>query len=92
MSTRAHQTAELDTPFTSERAELKALILDNDPLFILSEKELGLIRGPPEHIRVSDPQPCRGPRYRYPEQAKQIIANMVKDMKERDITEPLTAA
>ncbi len=42
----------------SEHAELEALILENDPLFILSEKELGLISGPLEHIRVSDPQPC----------------------------------
>ncbi len=41
-----------------ERAELETLILENDPLFILRKKELGLISGPPEHIRVSDPQPC----------------------------------
>ncbi len=75
---------------SNERAELETLILDNDPLFILSEK--GLISGPPEHIRVSDPQPCRGPRYRYPEQAKQIIADMLKDMEERDIIEPSTTA
>ncbi len=47
----------------NERAELETLILENDPLFILSEKELGLISGSPEHIRGSDPQPCRGPRY-----------------------------
>ncbi len=72
--------------------ELETLILDNNPLFILSEKELGIISGPPEHIRISDPQPCRGPRYRYPEQAKQIIADMLKDMEERDIIEPSTAA
>ncbi len=73
-----------------KHAELETLILDTDPLFILSEKELGLISGPPEHIRVSDPQPGRGPRYRYPEQAKQIIADMLKDMEERDIIEPST--
>ncbi len=60
----------------SERAKLETLILENDPLFILSEKELSLISGHPEHIRVSDPQPCRGLRYRYPEKAKQIIADM----------------
>ncbi len=76
----------------SERAELETLILENDPLLILSEKELGLISGPPEHIRVSDPQPCRGPRYRYPEKAKQIIADILKDMEERDIIEQSTAA
>ncbi len=77
---------------SSERAELETLILDNDPLFILSEKELGLISGPLEHIRVSDPHPCRGPRYPYPEQAKQIITDMLKDMEERGIIEPSTAA
>ncbi len=76
----------------SERTELEALILENDPLFILSENELGLINGPPEHIRVSDPQPCRGPRYRYPEQAKQIIAEMLENMEEKGIIEPSTAA
>ncbi len=75
----------------SERAELETLILENDPLFILNEKELGLISGPPEHIRVSDPQPCQGPRYRYPEKAKQV-ADMLKDMEERDIIEQSTAA
>ncbi len=73
---------------SSERAELETLVLDNDPLFILSKKELGLISGPPEQIRVFDPQHCRGPRYRYTEQAKQIIADMLKDMEERDIIEP----
>ncbi len=39
----------------SEQAELKQLILENDPLFILDEKELGRISGPPVHIKVSDP-------------------------------------
>ncbi len=77
----------------SKSAELEMLILENDPLFILNENELGLISGPPEHIRVSDPQPCRGSRYRYPEKAKQIIADMLKDMEERDrIIEQSTAA
>ncbi len=52
----------------------EALILEYYPLFILSKKELGLISGPPEHIRVSDPQSCRGPRYRYPEPAKEPIS------------------
>ncbi len=46
----------------AEQAELEQFILENDPLFILDEKELGLISGPPAHIKVSDPQPSRGPR------------------------------
>ncbi len=58
----------------------------------MSESELGLISGPPEHIKVSDPQPCRGPRYRYPEQAKHIIAEILEDMEEKEIIEPSTAA
>ncbi len=45
----------------AERNELEALILENDPLLIYL---LGLFNGPPEHIKVSDPQPCQGPRYR----------------------------
>ncbi len=77
---------------SSERTELEALILENDPLFILSESELGIISGPPEHIKVSDRQPCRGPRYRYPEQAKHIIADMLEDMEEKGIIDPFTAA
>ncbi len=75
----------------SQGTELEAIILENDPLFTLSEKELGLSSVPPEHIRVSDPQPCRGPRYRYPEQAMQIIADVLKDIEEWDVIEPSTA-
>ncbi len=32
----------------TERTKLEALILENDPLFILSDQELGLISGPPD--------------------------------------------
>ncbi len=52
-------------------------------LFILNEKELGLINGPPAHIKVEDPRPSRGPTYRYPEQSKQLIAVMLDDMEQR---------
>ncbi len=76
----------------AEQAELEHLILENDPLFILDEKELGLISGPPAHIKVSDPQPSRGPRYRYPEQAKDLISDMLQDMEDRDIIERSTSA
>ncbi len=56
------------------------------------EKELGLINGTPAHIKVDDPRPSRGPMYTYPEQAKQLIAEMLDDMEQRDIIERSTAA
>ncbi len=33
------------------------------------------MKGPPAKINVADPQPSCGPRYRYPEGAKRLIAN-----------------
>ncbi len=61
----------------SERNSLREVILQHDPLFILDDKELGLIKGPPAHIKIEDPRPSRGPMYRYPEQAKKIISDML---------------
>ncbi len=55
-----------------QKAELKAAILDNHELFILDKSKLGLMKGSPAKIKVADPQPSRGPRYRYPEEAKKI--------------------
>ncbi len=76
----------------SEQAELKQLILENYPLFILDQKELGLVSGPPAHIKVSDSQSSRVPRYKYPEQAKDLISDMLQDMEDLDIIERSTAA
>ncbi len=42
------------------------------------------MKGPPAKINVADPQPSRGPRYRYPEEAKNLIAEMLQDMEERE--------
>ncbi len=42
---------------------------------------------PPAKINVADPQPSRGPRYRYPEEAKRLIADMLQDMEDRQIIE-----
>ncbi len=39
--------------------------------------------GPPAKINVADPRPSRGPRYRYPEEAKKLIANMLQGMGDR---------
>ena len=76
----------------AQRDELRQLILSHDPLFILDEKELGTIHGPPAHIKVDNPNPSRGRMYRYPERAKQLIADMLTDMEEREIIERSTAA
>ncbi len=53
---------------------------------------IGLINGPPAHIKVDDPRLSRGPTYRYSKQAKQLIAEMLDDMEQRDIIERSTAA
>ncbi len=53
---------------------------------------IGLISGDPVNIKVKDPQPSRRPMYRYPEQAKEIIAEMLLDMEKREIIEISTAA
>ncbi len=34
----------------------------------------------------------RGPNYRYPKKTKAIISELLKDMEERDVIEPSTAA
>ncbi len=59
-----------------QKPELKAAILENHELFILDKNKLGLMKGPPSNINVADPQPSRGPRYRYPEEAKSLTAEM----------------
>ncbi len=75
-----------------ERQELCNVIRRHDALYILDKHELGLISGDPVNIKVKDPQSSRSPMYRYPEQAKEIIAEMLLDMEEREIIERSTAA
>ncbi len=70
-----------------QKAELKSAILDNHELFILDKSELGLMKGPPAKINVTNPQPCRGLRYHYPEDSKSLIAGMLHDMEDRQIIE-----
>ena len=77
---------------TGQMEELKSTILTHNELFILDKSELGLMEGPPAKINISDPQPSRGPSYRYPEEAKQIISEMLQDMEERGIIERSTSA
>ncbi len=64
----------------------------HDALFILSENELDKIDAPPVHINVADPTPVRGPTYRYPEKAKEIISQLLQEMEEKGVMEPSTAA
>ncbi len=59
---------------------------------MLDESELGLMKGPPAKINVADPQPSRFPRYRYPEETKRLIAEMLQDMEDRQIIEKSTSA
>ncbi len=56
----------------------------------VDKNKLGLMKGPPAKISVADPQPSRG--YRYPEQARQLISEMLQDMEEREIIEKSTSA
>ncbi len=75
-----------------DRNSLFNLVTRHNEAFILDKRELGKIQGPPAHLNLANPSPVRGPSYRYPENAKAIIADLLKDMEERDIIEPSTAA
>ncbi len=50
------------------------------------------MKEPPANINVANPQPTRGPRYRYHEEAKRLIAEMLQDMGDRQIIEKSTSA
>ena len=75
-----------------QKKGLKAAILEHNELFILDKNELGLMTGSPAKINVDDPRPSRGPSYRYPEEAKAIISEMLEDMEDRKIIERSTSA
>ncbi len=45
------------------------------------------MKGPTAKINVADPQPSRGHRYRYPKEAKSLIAEMLQGMEDRQIIE-----
>ncbi len=70
-----------------ERQEFSNVIRRHDALFILDKHELGLISGDPVNIKVKDSQPSRSPINRYPEQAKEVIVEMLLDMEKREIIE-----
>ncbi len=75
-----------------QKTILKNIILNHHDLFIVDKNELGLMKGPPAKINISNPEPSRGPRYRYPEEAKTLISDMLTDMENRDIIEKSTSA
>ena len=50
------------------------------------------MKGPPAKINVADTQPSREPRYRYLEEAKKLIADMLQDIEDRQIIEKYTSA
>ena len=43
-------------------------------------------------LHLENDKPIRSPSYRYPERAKEIILNLVDDMKEKDVVESSTAS
>ena len=75
-----------------QKDKLFHLVLNHDPLFIVEKNELGSLQTTPAHINLTNPQPCRAPIYRYPEKAKDLIAEILKDLESRDIIENSTAA
>ena len=81
------------THLTEEQREaLKRVLIENNQVFILDKEELGKFKGVKGHIQLSDPTPTRSPLYRYPERAKELIANMLTEMEEKDIIEQSSAA
>lgn len=75
-----------------QQSQLKNIIMQNQEVFILDKNELGKFKDVQGHINISDSQPVRTPIYRYPEKAKQLIADMLEDMEAKDIIETSTAA
>ncbi len=51
-------------------------------MFTFDQSELGIMTGPPAKIHVADPTPSSGPRYRFPEESKSVIAEMLQDMED----------
>ena len=72
--------------------QLSNVVLSHEKLFMLDGKEIGTISGEPAHISISNPSPCKSPMYRYPEQAKMLVSQMLVDMEERGVIEPSSAA
>ena len=70
-----------------DRDSLEGTLLKHVDLFILGEREMGLINLPDNHITMLDTEPVRMPLYRHPENAKKIIEEMIQTMLDKDIIE-----
>lgn len=75
-----------------QRGQLRQLLLNYEQMFILDSTDIGTIKIPPQEIPLADPTPVRGPQYRHPDKAREIIHQMLAEMKEKDIIESSTAA
>ena len=75
-----------------QRQQLKQLLMKNEAVFILEKYELGKFKDVSAHLNVTDPTPVRAPLFRYPDKAKPLIAEMLEEMRDKDIIEPSTAA
>ncbi len=73
---------------SAEKEALFKVILEHDELFVLYPSEIGKIDAPPAKIEVENLSPVRGPTYRYPEKAKEIISKLIKDMEKKGVIEP----
>ncbi len=70
-----------------QKSKIFDLILNHLHLLIIDKAKLGLIKQKSAHIMVKDPKPCRSPVHCYPEQAKETINNILRDLEERDVIE-----
>ena len=77
---------------SEDQKKLYTVMLKYPELFILSPSEVGNIQLPPAKINISDPNPVRAPRYRYPPAAQETIQKLLNEMEEKGIIEPSTAA
>ena len=75
-----------------QRKALKGKLVAHNQLFVLGPHELGRIKVPPVKLELDNDKPVRGPSFRHPERAKEIILNLVDDMRHKDVIEPSTAS
>lgn len=81
----------LDHLDQDQREELEKVLLNFTTLFVLDDSELGCIKGMEENIPLLDEIPVRSPLYRYPEQAKETINEMIEEMLGKGVIEPSSA-
>ena len=72
---------------SKDRLQLEETLVEHVELFILDDLDMGCIQVPDSHIAMEDNCPVRMPLYRHPEQAKEIIEEMIGNMLDKDIIE-----